>query len=132
MNPTLERSVIEGVAQEVLRGCGMETGESHEPPTALLDLHTDLLRANRLEQERRLHIGQQIGDVVAVNSVAFCPADPARCQRTVVSYVDGTRSMHSGGLPRGVGKLLAHMGVEQLPTPCDRHGGEKIKAILAT
>lgn len=133
MNPILQEYAARGLAQNVLRDCGMETGESAESPTTLLGRHKEILSASRLskrgEAGRRLHIGRHLGDVVAVTTVAVCQADPEACRRAVVSYADGTRSMHKDGLPANFGSLLEHMGIELTPTPCNHHGGEEIEAI---
>lgn len=131
MKPTLQEYAARRLARDVLQGYGVETGESAEPPTVLLGIHRKLLLADRLSNggDRRLHIGRHLGDVVAVTAVAVCPADPEACQRTAVSYADGTRSMHRDGLPANFDTLLGHMGIELDLTPCNHHGGEEIEAI---
>lgn len=127
--------IEEAIARDVLGENSTEIGESAEPASILLQRHRLLLRALRLQlpgpaspERQSRHIGRQVGDVVLVDQVMVCVADPEGCQRTIVSYVDGSRSMHHDGLMPGMSGLLEQMGVEMQPTPCNHHGGVPITA----
>ena len=126
--------VENGLAQQILNANGIDTSESHDQPTDVLQTYFAAMQRMRTDRNKyqtkpsRPQITKDIGDAVLVRAVTMCGAQD-NCDRTVVDYADGTRSMHAGGLRPGLANLLEQAGVQMLDDPCDQHGGTAVEAI---
>jgi len=126
--------VENGLAQQILNANGIDTSESHDQPTDLLQTYFAAMQRMSTDKNRyastppRPQVTRDIGDAVLACVVTICGAQ-ANCDRTVIDYADGSRSMHAGGLRPGLANLLEMAGVRMQDDPCDQHGGIAVEAI---